>query len=153
MLSWLKPLCRTMADVFPREKRSEIMAAVRSKGNKSTELRLVSLFRKNKISGWRRHLNLPGNPDFAFRKEKVVVFVDGCFWHGCPNCYREPKSRRAYWREKIVKNQRRDRQVSSRLRSLGWSVIRVKECSLRKWPVATGERIRKMVISRRESYK
>ena len=55
------------------------MQAIRAKGNKSTELKMVKLFRENKITGWRRHLPLPGKPDFTFRKEKLTLFVDGCF--------------------------------------------------------------------------
>ena len=80
-----------MPDVFTKEKRSEVMSLIRGKGNKETENALLALLRQNKITGWRRHLPLPGKPDFAFQKQKVAVFVDGCFWHGCPKCYtRQP---------------------------------------------------------------
>jgi DNA mismatch endonuclease (patch repair protein) len=72
-----------MADVFSKKKRSEIMAAVKSTNNKNTELKLISIFRTNKIIGWRRAQRLPGNPDFVFHRERLAVFVDGCFWHGC----------------------------------------------------------------------
>jgi len=73
-----------MADVFSKTKRSAVMAAIRSRGNKDTEMKLAAITRTHGITGWRRHLPLPGRPDFAFRKERVAVFVDGCFWHGCP---------------------------------------------------------------------
>jgi DNA mismatch endonuclease (patch repair protein) len=73
------------------------MARVRSRGNKATELKLVSFLRSEGMVGWRRHLPLPGKPDFAFPKQKVAVFVDGCFWHGCPKCYTRPKSNLKFW--------------------------------------------------------
>ena len=112
--------------------RSKNMKAIRSKGNKSTELKLVELFRENKITGWRRHLPLPGKPDFTFRKEKLTLFVDGCFWHRCPKCYREPKTNVDFWKNKIEKNVRRDRTVTNELKQAGWSVIRLWECQLKK---------------------
>ena len=112
--------------------RSKNMKAIRSKGNKSTELKLVELFRENKITGWRSHLPLPGKPDFTFRKEKLTLFVDGCFWHRCPKCYREPKTNVDFWKNKIEKNVRRDRTVTNELKQAGWSVIRLWECQLKK---------------------
>ena len=71
-----------MADIFNNEKRSEIMRKVKSKKNKSTELRLIDIFKQNGITGWKRNYPVKGHPDFVFLKEKVAVFVDGCFWHG-----------------------------------------------------------------------
>lgn len=108
------------------------MQAIRAKGNKSTELKMVKLFRENKITGWRRHLPLPGKPDFTFRKEKLALFVDGCFWHRCPKCYREPKTNAEFWKNKIENNVKRDRRVTSELKQAGWSVLRLWECQLKK---------------------
>ena len=108
------------------------MQAIRAKGNKSTELKMVKLFRENNITGWRRHLPLPGKPDFTFRKEKLTLFVDGCFWHRCPKCYREPKTNADFWKNKIENNVKRDRKVTNELRQAGWSVIRLWECQLKK---------------------
>lgn len=108
--------------------RSRNMAAIRSLANKTTELRLASALRFFGLKGWRRHLALPGKPDFAWPKEKVAVFVDGCFWHGCPRCYRPPKHNAPFWRNKVETNQRRDRRVTRQLRARGWSVIRIWEC-------------------------
>lgn len=105
-----------------------MLAAVRGKGNQSTELRLAAALRLFGLKGWRRHLPLPGKPDFAWPKEKVVVFVDGCFWHGCPHHYSAPKHNAAFWRNKVETNQRRDRRVTRQLRARGWSVIRIWEC-------------------------
>jgi DNA mismatch endonuclease, patch repair protein len=130
-----------VADVFSKAKRSDVMSRIRGRGNQSTEMRMVALFRAHGISGWRRHLPLPGRPDFAFRREKVAVFVDGCFWHGCPSCYRPPKGNARFWMEKIGGNRRRDRRADRALRERGWSVIRVWECALRKRPGSVAGRV------------
>jgi DNA mismatch endonuclease (patch repair protein) len=114
------------------EARRYNMQAIRSRGNKTTEERLIKLFREYKITRWRRHLPLPGKPDFTFKKEKLTVFVDGCFWHRCPKCYREPKTNTEFWRNKIETNVKRDRGVSKELRKGGWSVCRIWECQLKK---------------------
>jgi len=114
------------------EARRKNMQAVRSRGNKTTEERLIKLFRENMITGWRRHLPLPGKPDFTFRKEKLTVFVDGCFWHRCPKCYREPKTNADFWKNKIQTNVKRDRWVTKELRKAGWNVSRIWECRLKE---------------------
>lgn len=114
-----------MADVFTRVKRSEIMSNVRGRGNKATELALVLLFRRNRIIGWRRHLPLFGNPDFVFRQSRLVIFVDGCFWHNCPKHGSRPMTNRSFWRKKLEGNIARDRLVNLTLRKNGWRVLRV----------------------------
>lgn len=73
---------------------------------------------------------MPGRPDFVFPAAKLVVFVDGDFWHGNPRNYRPPTSNVEYWRTKIQRNRDRDRQVNRTLRKLGWRVIRIWESSL-----------------------
>jgi len=118
-------------DIFSKQKRSLVMSRIRGKGNEMTEVRLARLLRNTGMSGWRRHLPITGRPDFAFRKQKVAVFVDGCFWHGCPLCFSLPKQNRAFWRAKIQTNRRRDRSVNGRLRRLGWKVVRIRECQLK----------------------
>ena len=112
--------------------RSKNMQAIRAKGNKSTELKMVKLFRENKITGWRRHLPLPAKPDFTFRKEKLTLFVDGCFWHRCPKCFRDPKTNAEFWKNKIESNVKRDRKVTNELKQAGWTVVRLWECQLKK---------------------
>jgi len=125
-----------MADVFSAAKRSAIMASVRGTGNRSTELRLIAIFDVAGIRGWRRGVLLPGNPDFVFPKSHVVVFVDGCFWHGCPIHATHPRSNAAYWSTKIARNRARDRSVNRTLRAMGWRVLRIWEHALhqRKLP-------------------
>jgi DNA mismatch endonuclease, patch repair protein len=119
-------------DTWSPAKRSDVMSRVRSKGNASTELKLLAIFRKFKVSGWRRHQKLFGAPDFVFRTSRVCVFVDGCFWHGCPRCYRRPKSNQEFWDAKVRGNVLRDRRVNRALRQGGWRVVRVWEHELTK---------------------
>lgn len=114
-----------MGDIVSSEKRSEIMSHVRGRGNKATELALMSFFRSHRINGWRRHLALFGTPDFVFRTLRIVVFVDGCFWHACPLHRTIPSTNREFWRKKLSRNRQRDRLVNLTLRRAGWTVIRV----------------------------
>ena len=70
--------------------------------------------------------------DLVFRRHKICIFVDGCFWHRCPRCYRPPKSNQDYWLPKIARNCERDRQTNRSLRRMNWRVIRFWECSLKR---------------------
>ena len=106
------------------------MAAIRSTGNRDTELRLVTILRAHRITGWRRHQPLLGKPDFVFRRERVAVFVDGCFWHGCPKHGRKPASNKTYWHEKLARNRARDLKVCRELRRNHWRVLRLWEHDL-----------------------
>ena len=132
-----------MADIFTKAKRSEVMSLIRGKGNKETERVLLALLKQNKITGWRRHLPLPGKPDFAFPKKRVAVFVDGCFWHGCPKCYTRPKTNRAFWDRKREQNMARDMRVNRQLRRQGWKVLRIWQHALQKFPSVCLNRIRR----------
>ncbi|MFA6013513.1 MAG: very short patch repair endonuclease [Gallionellaceae bacterium] len=114
-----------MTDIWSKQKRSEVMSLIRSRGNKATELRLIEIFREFHITGWRRNQLLLGKPDFTFKRERVVVFVDGCFWHGCPKCYKRPSSNQEFWDAKIANNRKRDRLVNRELRRLEWRVVRI----------------------------
>ncbi|MFZ4484255.1 MAG: very short patch repair endonuclease [Chthoniobacterales bacterium] len=119
-----------MADVFTPAKRSAVMALIRSRGNRATELRLIALMREHGITGWRRNAPVFGKPDFVFRRERVAVFVDGCFWHGCPKHATKPATRAAWWAAKLQRNRERDREVTRTLRRGGWHVVRIWECGL-----------------------
>jgi DNA mismatch endonuclease (patch repair protein) len=94
---------------------------------------MVKLFRSYGVNGWRRGTALKGKPDFVFAREHSVVFVDGCFWHGC-ECKRLPNTNRSFWEKKIADNRFRDRKVTRILRSEGWNVIRIWEHQLKKDP-------------------
>ena len=114
-----------MSDIYSRQKRSEIMSRVRGKGNKSTELRLIKLFREHRIRGWRRNYQLFGKPDFVFPQLRLALFVDGCFWHGCPSHASMPVANREFWERKLRRNKERDREVNRTLRAKGWRVLRI----------------------------
>lgn len=119
-----------MPDIFDAKNRSRLMSLVKSTGNKGTELRLIQVFRAQGIMGWRRGSKLPGKPDFVFLKFKAMVFVDGCFWHGCPKHGTKPKTNAAFWRTKIARNKARDNEVNRLLRAKGWKVMRIWEHEL-----------------------
>jgi DNA mismatch endonuclease (patch repair protein) len=134
-----------MADVFNKAKRSEVMSRIRGKGNKNTELALLRLMRASGITGWRRHQPVFGNPDFVFPSERVAVFVDGCFWHGCPRHRQYPATNGAFWRKKLDANTKRDLLVARTLKNKGWTVVRIWECQLKKSPARCVARIKKAV--------
>lgn len=148
-----------MPDIFTKLKRSDVMSRIRGAGNKDTELRLIQVFRANGITGWRRgrtlSLKSQGSrdkyqeakprstgrvkPDFVLprstgsgirRTKPIAVFVDGCFWHGCPKHATQPKTNAKFWRDKIATNKARDRRVNSALRKRGWTVLRIWEHEL-----------------------
>lgn len=121
-----------MKDFFSPVQRSRLMSRVRGRNNVSTEMKVVGILRAAKLKGWRRHLPLPGRPDFTFPKQRVCIFVHGCFWHGCPNCQKQSNTRPDYWRTKIESNRSRDARVSRQLRNRGYKVIVVWECTLRR---------------------
>ncbi|MEW6535330.1 MAG: very short patch repair endonuclease [Candidatus Auribacterota bacterium] len=121
-----------MTDVFNSNMRSSIMRSVKSKGNISTEQKLIKLFRKHNLTGWRRNYKLYGKPDFVFPKKKIAIFADGCFWHGheCRNT--KPENNKKYWEDKIIRNKARDELVNHTLEVKRWIVVRIWECNIKK---------------------
>lgn len=121
-------------DKISKAVRSGIMSKIRGAGNRSTEWRLRGALVRAGISGWRlgHRSQLPGRPDFIFTEPKLALFVDGCFWHGCPTCQagRMPKTNASFWRRKIAGNAGRDRRQAAALRHGGWGVIRIWEHQL-----------------------
>ena len=155
-----------MSDVFDTVKRSEVMAAIKGTGNKTTELAFVAAMRSAGVTGWRRHLPFQlelkrrspdgGSvglkttvirPDFTFRSVKLVVFVDGCFWHGCPIHSRLPQNNADFWVRKLNANCCRDRATDAALRRRGWRVMRVWEHELRA-TAALMKRLRRRLAAR-----
>ena len=136
-----------MSDVFTKRKRSEVMARIRGRGNEDTEVALATLLRTAGLTGWRRQVVLKikeqerrarrSRPtriraDFVFRRQRVAVFVDGCFWHACPIHATKPRNNATFWRKKLAANQARDKFVTRTLRRQGWTVIRIWEHELAK---------------------
>ena len=124
-----------MADNLTPEQRSYSMSRIRSRGNSSTELRLIKLMRGAGIKGWRRKSKLSGRPDFLFPRYHIAVFVDGCYWHGCRKCALGAKTNTEYWMPKIAGNMKRDRANTRKLRREGWSVVRIWEHDLKVSPM------------------
>lgn len=112
--------------------RRRIMQSVHSKGTRP-ELALRAGLRATGLTGYRVNLRgLPGRPDVAFTRQKVAVFVHGCFWHRCPNCYpHEPRTHSSYWKAKFIANQKRDDAQVRMLGALGWEVLELWECELK----------------------
>ena len=121
-----------MPDNMTKKQRSITMSKIRSKGNLSTELKMVELLKSSGIHGWRRHQKLVGRPDFIFRDKKIAVFIDGCFWHGCARCFIKPKSNVKYWFAKIARNKDRSKEVNRELKGHGWTVLRFWEHSFKR---------------------
>jgi DNA (cytosine-5)-methyltransferase 1 len=121
--------------------RSRIMRSVPAK-NTSIEMELRKLLWSAGLRGYRLHdERVPGHPDVVFPVARLAVFVDGCFWHGCAKCYREPKSNLKYWQMKVQRNQDRDRRVNAACKEGGWRVVRVWEHEIKGSPDRVTRRI------------
>jgi len=120
-----------MGDIYTKEKRSEIMSRIPSKRNKSTEIKLISIFKSYGITGWRRNYKVIGHPDFVFLKDKIAIFVDGCFWHG-HNCRNTtPQANADFWQKKKQRNIDHDKKITELFEGRGWKVVRIWECELK----------------------
>jgi DNA mismatch endonuclease (patch repair protein) len=119
-----------MVDNLTSKQRNRCMSRVR---NKNTSLELCirkRLFEK----GYRYRVNykLYGNPDIIFTRVKLAIFIDSCFWHGCPKHGTTPKTNTDFWQIKIDKNRDRDNEVTTYLKSIGWHVLRIWEHDIKK---------------------
>lgn len=131
-----------MVDSFSKKVRSRIMSKIRGKDT-GPELKLRKLlfsrgyrYRKNYRIG-RKTI------DIAFITKKIAVLIDGCFWHGCPKCYKKPKSNVTYWDQKINSNIRRDKITNLNLKTDGWRVIRIWEHSIRNNDAGCADKVSK----------
>jgi len=137
-----------MADRLTRAERSALMSRIRGDDLKP-EARLRAALRAAGVRFRRNARGLPGTPDVVLDAARLAVFVDGCFWHGCPRHCRMPKTRRRFWEAKFEVNRRRDARVRRALNRAGWSVMRVWEHDLR-----TAVRVERVVtrIKRRNNH-
>jgi DNA mismatch endonuclease (patch repair protein) len=120
------------------------MSRIKGKGNKDTELVMIQILRSSHISGWRRNQAVLGKPDFVFPKQKVALFMDGCFWHGCSQHSNMPKNNQEFWEKKLLGNKVRDRFVVRQLKKMGWRVVRVWEHEL-KFPAKVAAKLMKQL--------
>ena len=129
-------------DRLSPERRSWLMSRIRG-ANTKPELAVRSLLHGMSYRSRLHRKGLPGTPDIVLPGRSAAVFVHGCFWHGhACKAAKMPKSRADYWREKIEDNRRRDRRKRRQLRALGWQVIVVWECELKR-PEALAVKLRK----------
>jgi len=134
-------------DILTEQQRSWNMSRIRSKNTKPEII--VRRYLYSKGLRYRIHANLPGKPDLVFRQRKIVVFVNGCFWHGHEGCkdFSIPKTRSDFWQEKIGKNISRDKKNYEILKNEGWRVLRIWECELGKDKMPNLERLYKNLVS------
>lgn len=128
--------------------RSRNMAAIRGKDTKP-ELLVRSWLHRSGLRFRLHRKTLPGTPDLVLPKRGTVVLVHGCFWHshGCANSV-VPKTRRKFWIDKLSANQRRDTANQNALRMLGWRVVVIWECDLRRHPERTLNRLTTQLLRR-----
>jgi DNA mismatch endonuclease (patch repair protein) len=125
---------------------SRRMRAIRDRMNKSTEMRFRAILVRAGVRGWRvRPAGLTGKPDFLFPEQRLVIFLDGCYWHGCPRCGHIPSLNRPYWSAKIERNKARDRRNLRLLRGAGYLVLRLWEHELRENPGRCLRRVRDLL--------
>jgi DNA mismatch endonuclease (patch repair protein) len=120
-----------MGDTVSKKRRSEIMSKIKSKNSKIEIEFRKALWRK----GFRYKKNPSdyfGKPDLVLPKYKTVIFIDSCFWHGCPEHCRMPSSNKEYWRKKIERNKKRDEKVNEYYNNIDWDIIRIWEHDLIK---------------------
>lgn len=122
-------------DVHDKATRSYNMSRIRSR-NTEPEIRLRKMLWLCKLRGYRLRARLPGKPDIVFSRAKLAVFIDGCFWHGCPACGdgRMPSSNLSYWTDKRRRNIERDKSRNRELEEMGWKVLRLWEHEVIKHP-------------------
>jgi len=122
-----------MADRITKKKRSRIMSRIRSK-NTSLEISFKKLLDKNKLKGYKMYPKMLGNPDFVFPKKKLVIFIDGDFWHGYnwKTLHKVPP--RKYWQAKISRTIARDKKYTKQLKKAGWKVLRFWEHEIKRDP-------------------
>ena len=122
-----------MVDNLKPEDRKKTMQAVKGKGT-SLERRLFSILASMRFRGWKKNASdVVGKPDVVFATKRVAIFVDGCFWHGCPYCKRTlPETNREYWKRKIRRNVTLAKRHNRQLLDDGWAVIRIWEHEMRE---------------------
>lgn len=113
-------------DTVTRQMRSFIMSRIRPSDTK-LEVAFRKLIWSRGIRGYRKNGKVPGRPDIYFPRLRLAVFIDGCFWHGCPMCFQLPKSNRKYWSKKIADNRARDKKIDRKLQWLGISRLHIRE--------------------------
>lgn len=139
-----------MSDILTEEQRSYCMSQIKASNTKPEIFLRKALWRL----GYRYRVKnrLPGKPDVVFPLYRIVVFVDGCFWHKCPDHFVQPKTRASFWQSKIDANVERDHKNSETLKSQGWRVIRIWEHEIRSSLEDSVARVVKALEDRRNGH-
>ncbi len=119
-----------MADKVSTEVRTRTMRAVKSNDSKM-EIKFRSALWRSGLRFYKNVKSLSGKPDIVFPKKKVVIFLDSCFWHGCPEHLRMPKSNLDYWQPKIERNKKRDSEINAYYSENNWQIFRIWEHELK----------------------
>jgi DNA mismatch endonuclease (patch repair protein) len=121
------------APIPAKEITSHIMSLIHAKHTRP-ELLLRKALRVAKLKDYKLHwAKMPGSPDISFPKARIAIFVNGCYWHRCPKCdKRLPKTHTRFWEEKFERNVARDKRKARELRKLGWKVLIVWECKIKR---------------------
>jgi len=130
-----------MADNLSREKRSKVMASIRGKNTKP-EVTIRKILWKKGMRYRLHNKSVFGTPDISIKKKKIAIFVDGCFWHGCNRCYKEPKTNVEFWRNKIIQNKKRRIKVRRHLKKEGWRILEFWEHEINSDPVLVSKKIK-----------
>lgn len=133
-------------DVLTPEQRHRNMSNIRSRNTKP-ELLLRKVLWERGLR-YRLKNDLPGKPDIIFKKYRLAIFVDGCFWHGCPEHYIEPKTRTSFWKSKINGNIERDKKNNSYLADMGWTVLRFWEHEIKNNPHNAADKVQSAIYLR-----
>ena len=133
------------ADIYSKQKRSEIMGSVKGKNN-LLELKFCKILKYAGFNFSRNVEKLPGKPDIVFRKKKIVIFIDGCFWHGCKVHFKLPQSNQWFWEEKIGKNIKRDKQINKFYKEMGWLTARIWQHDIEKHLEKTMKSLLKILV-------
>jgi len=134
----------SLLDNLSKEQRRKVMQSIRSTGTGIENAVSKALWRRG--FRFRRNATLPGKPDISIKRRKIVIFVDSCFWHGCPIHGKIPKTNSEYWDEKIERNKKRNEYINNYYSSIGWKVVRIWEHSINADLEATIDEIAKILI-------
>lgn len=132
-----------MLDRLTPEQRSRNMSRIRARDT-AIELAIRRALHRRGVR-FRKTLKLPGKPDVAFPRARIAIFIDGCFWHRCPDHYQAPVRNADYWQSKVARNVARDQEADAALAALGWRVVRIWEHEIESSLAEVVERIESML--------
>lgn len=135
-----------MSDKFSKQTRSKIMSSIRGKNTKP-ELVIRKILWKNGCRYRIHDKKIVGKPDIVFKEKKLVVFIDGCFWHACPSCYVEPKTNITFWKNKIKQNKIRRKLVKIEIKKIKWNILEFWEHEIKENPFRIYQTIKSQLKS------